>query len=110
MAAREWLLDQMRTAGLATRRDGVANLFGRFGPMDGPCTMAGSHLDTVPEGGAFDGALGVAVALECVLTIRDAGLSPGLAIEIVATAEEEGRFGGMLGSQAIAGEIGRAHV
>src|SRR3546814_6621765 len=62
-------------------------------------------LPILPEGGAFDGALGVAVALECVLTIRDAGLSPALAIEIVATAEEEGRFGGMLGSQAIAGVV-----
>src|SRR5690606_23942599 len=97
MAVREWFLDVMRADGLATRRDGVANLYGRFGPPDGPCVMAGSHLDTVPEGGAFDGALGVAVALECVLSIRDAGLSPRVAIEVVATAEEEGRFGGMLG-------------
>jgi N-carbamoyl-L-amino-acid hydrolase len=105
MAAREWFLDQMRAAGLATGRDGVANLFGRFGPVDGPCIMAGSHLDTVPEGGAFDGALGVAAALECVLAMRDAGLSPRLAIEVVATAEEEGRFGGMLGSQAISGAL-----
>lgn len=105
MAVREWFLDVMRADGLATRRDGVANLYGRFGPPDGPCVMAGSHLDTVPEGGAFDGALGVAVALECVLSIRDAGLSPRVAIEVVATAEEEGRFGGMLGSQAIAGTV-----
>src|SRR3546814_18994259 len=74
MAAREWLLDQMRTAGLATRRDGVANLFGRFGPMDGPCIMAGSPLDTVPVGGHFDGAIGVAVAPDVVLTIRGARL------------------------------------
>lgn len=105
MAVREWFLEEMRACGLAVRRDGVANLFGRFGPAEGPCVMAGSHLDTVPEGGAFDGALGVAVALECVLAIRDAGLSPRLAIEVVATAEEEGRFGGMLGSQAIAGVV-----
>jgi len=95
----------MRVAGLVTGRDGVANLFGRFGPVDGPCIMAGSHLDTVPEGGAFDGALGVAAALECVLAMRDAGLSPKLAIEVVATAEEEGHFGGMLGSQAISGAL-----
>ncbi|KXF75373.1 Zn-dependent hydrolase [Paramesorhizobium deserti] len=105
MAVREWLSDQMRTAGLTVRRDAVANLFGRFGPADGPCIMVGSHLDTVPEGGAFDGALGVAAALECVRAIREAGLVPGLAIEVVATAEEEGRFGGMLGSQSIAGIV-----
>jgi len=105
MAVREWFSEEMRAAGLTVRRDAVANLFGRFGPADGPCIMAGSHLDTVPEGGAFDGALGVAAALECVRTIREAGLFPEIAIEVVATAEEEGRFGGMLGSQSIAGIV-----
>lgn len=105
MAVREWFEGEMRAEGLETRRDGVANLFGRFGPAAGPCIMAGSHLDTVPEGGAFDGALGVAVAFECVLAMRDAGIAPGIAVEVVATAEEEGRFGGMLGSQAIAGVV-----
>lgn len=105
MAVRTWFADQMRQAGLSVRRDEVGNLFGRFGPATGPCVMAGSHLDTVPEGGAFDGSLGVAVALECVRTLQDAGIRPGVAIEVVATAEEEGRFGGMLGSQAIAGLV-----
>jgi hydantoinase/carbamoylase family amidase len=73
------------------------------GPANGPCLLVGSHLDTVPEGGAFDGSLGVAVAFESVRALRDAGIEPNIAIEVVATAEEEGRFGGMLGSQAIVG-------
>lgn len=105
MAVRDWFEEQMRADGFSVRRDGVANIFGRFGPKTGPCVMIGSHLDTVPEGGAFDGALGVCVALECLRSIRDAGLEPQIAIEAVATAEEEGRFGGMLGSQAIAGTV-----
>jgi N-carbamoyl-L-amino-acid hydrolase len=105
MAVRQWLQRQMEDDGLKVSRDSVANLFGRYGPETGPCVMAGSHLDTVPEGGAFDGSLGVAVALECVRTMRDAGLKQETAIEVVATAEEEGRFGGMLGSQAIAGVV-----
>jgi N-carbamoyl-L-amino-acid hydrolase len=105
MAARDWFCEQMRSDGLNVRRDSVANLFGRYGPATGPCIMAGSHLDTVPEGGAFDGSLGASVALECVRTIRDAGLVPETAIEVVATAEEEGRFGGMLGAQTIAGVV-----
>lgn len=105
MAVRAWFQDRMAAEGLTVRRDGVGNLFGRFGSPDGPCIMAGSHLDTVPEGGAFDGALGVAAAFECVLAMRDAGVMPRIAIEVVATAEEEGRFGGMLGSQAIAGAV-----
>lgn len=105
MAVRDWFSDQMKTDGLAVSRDAVANLFGRYGPASGPCIMAGSHLDTVPEGGGFDGSLGASVALECVRTMRDAGLQPETAIEVVATAEEEGRFGGMLGSQTIAGVV-----
>jgi N-carbamoyl-L-amino-acid hydrolase len=103
MAVRAWFADQMERDGLAVRRDAVANVYGRLGPADGPCVMAGSHLDTVPEGGAFDGALGACVALECARAMKDAGLVPKTAVEVVATAEEEGRFGGMLGSQAIAG-------
>ncbi|WP_206452748.1 Zn-dependent hydrolase [Aurantimonas marina] len=105
MAVRDWFADKMIADGLAVRRDGAANVFGRFGPADGPSIITGSHLDTVPEGGTFDGALGACVALECVRAMRDAGLSPTTAIEVVATAEEEGRFGGMLGSQAIAGQV-----
>ena len=107
MAAREWLAAQMQSDGLRVWRDGAANVFGRFGPAAGPCVMAGSHLDTVPEGGAFDGVLGVCAALECVRTMRDAGMRPKIAVEVVATSEEEGRFGGMLGSQAIAGLTNR---
>lgn len=105
MAARHWLKDRMTSEGLATWLDAVGNLFGRLGPQDGPCIMTGSHLDTVPQGGAYDGALGVAVALECVLAMRYAGIEPAIPIEVVATSEEEGRFGGMLGSQAIAGLV-----
>lgn len=105
MAVRNWFEEEMRRDGLAVSRDGVANVFGRFGPADGPSIMVGSHLDTVPEGGAFDGALGACVALECVRAMRDAGIAPTVAVEVVATAEEEGRFGGMLGSQAIAGQV-----
>ena len=70
------------------------NLFGRYGPAGGPCVMAGSHLDTVPEGGAFDGSLGTCVALECVRAMKDAGIEPKTAVVVAATAEEEGRFGG----------------
>ncbi|MCW2309020.1 Zn-dependent hydrolase [Rhodobium gokarnense] len=107
MAAREWLAGEMMADGLAVSRDAVANLFGRFGPAEGPCVMVGSHLDTVPEGGAFDGSLGVSVALECVRAMKDAGIDPKTAVTVVATAEEEGRFGGMLGSQTIAGRVTR---
>jgi N-carbamoyl-L-amino-acid hydrolase len=108
MAARRWFADQMRADGLAVTMDGVANVFGRYGPDEGPSVMAGSHLDTVPQGGAFDGVLGVCVALECVRAMRDARIEPPMAVEVVATAEEEGRFGGMLGSQSLSGQVSSA--
>lgn len=110
MDVRSWFAAEMEGSGLAVTRDGIGNLFGRHGPAAGPTIMFGSHLDTVPDGGAFDGALGVAIALECVRAIREAGLAPGIAIEVVATAEEEGRFGGMFGSQAIAGQVTREWI
>jgi N-carbamoyl-L-amino-acid hydrolase len=105
MAARRWIADTMRNDGLTVHTDAVGSVFGRWGPADTSCVMTGSHLDTVPEGGAFDGALGVCVALECVRAMRDAGLTSALPVEVAAFAEEEGRFGGMLGSQAVAGVV-----
>jgi len=110
MAVRDWFAREMSSDGLAVSRDAVNNLFGRYGPADGPCVMVGSHLDTVPEGGAFDGALGACVALECVRAMKDAGIEPETAVTVVATAEEEGRFGGMFGSQAIAGVVTRGWI
>jgi len=102
---RAWFAAQMLEDGLSVWNDGALNLFGRFGPKDGPCIMAGSHLDTVVNGGAYDGSLGACVALECVRAMKEAGLEPITAIEVAATSEEEGRFGGMLGSQAITGDV-----
>lgn len=102
---RAWFAEQMHQDGLGVWSDGALNLFGRHGPADGPCILVGSHLDTVVNGGAFDGALGVCAALECIRTLKKAGVEPKTAIEVVATSEEEGRFGGMLGSQALAGRL-----
>merc|ERR1711939_942284 len=95
----------MKKLGMKCWMDAVGNVFGRYGPATGPCIMSGSHLDTVPEGGRFDGVLGTLTALECVRTMIDHDFKPRFAIEVVGTAEEEGRFGGMLGSQAISGNV-----
>ncbi|MEM8571072.1 MAG: Zn-dependent hydrolase [Pseudomonadota bacterium] len=107
MAARRWFFDQMVADGLEVRMDAVGNVIGRYGPSEGAAVMIGSHLDTVLRGGAFDGALGVATALETVRALKTAGIEPQTAIEVVATAEEEGRFGGMLGAQALVGSVTR---
>ncbi|ORE95657.1 allantoate amidohydrolase [Stappia sp. 22II-S9-Z10] len=104
MAARRAFLAAMEADGLSAHMDAAGNVIGRIGPP-GPAILIGSHLDTVPSGGPLDGALGCAVALECVRAIRDAGVRLTSPIAVVATADEEGRFGGMLGSQALAGVL-----
>lgn len=105
MQARRWLLGEMQAMGLAARMDAVGNVIGRWETGRGAAVMLGSHLDSVPSGGRLDGALGVLAALECVETAMQAGIKPAAPVEIVATSEEEGRFGGMLGAQAMAGTV-----
>ncbi len=105
MQARRWLMVEMEQLGLAVSMDAVGNVVGRWGPADGAAVMLGSHLDSVPRGGALDGSLGVMAALECVETAMDHGIAPASPIEVAATSEEEGRFGGMLGAQAMAGTV-----
>ncbi|GMG85603.1 Zn-dependent hydrolase [Paralimibaculum aggregatum] len=106
MAGRRWLLGRLEDAGLEARMDPVGNVFGRWRIGAGPAVLAGSHLDTVPCGGPYDGTLGVLAALEAVRAMKEAGIAPVRPVEVVCTADEEGRFGGMLGSQAICGEVG----
>ena len=105
VAVRDWFREQMVKDGLEVSVDAAGNLFGRLGDSSRPCVMVGSHLDTVPEGGAFDGALGAAIGLECVRSLKDHGIEPHFPVVAVATSEEEGRFGGMLGSQTISGQL-----
>lgn len=107
MAARRWLLDRFRAAGLDTHMDPAGNVCGRWNTGTGPAVMIGSHPDSVPDGGLFDGSLGVLAGLECVRTLQEHGIEPPCPVEVVGTSEEEGRFGGMLGAQALAGKIDR---
>lgn len=105
MTGRRWFMARCVEAGLDARLDAVGNVIARWEAGSGPAVMVGSHLDTVPDGGVYDGALGVCAALEAVRVMRAAGISPFCPIEVVATADEEGRFGGMLGSEALAGRV-----
>ena len=107
MEARKWLGRSFEELGMAHRMDGAGNVIGRFGPDDRPAILIGSHLDSVPAGGIFDGVLGVVAGLEVVRTFIDNGIEPECPIEVVGTSEEEGRFGGMLGAQAMTGHVTR---
>lgn len=108
--ARSWLVKKLESDGFAVTVDGVNNVIGRIGPKEGPTIMCGSHLDSVPEGGKYDGVLGVCAAIECARVIQENGMVMTKALEVIAFAEEEGRFGGMLGSQALTGQVDSSWV
>ena len=106
MAGRLWFEEKVKQAGLDFYQDGAANLHARLYADDSrPSIIMGSHLDTVPGAGHLDGALGVLVALECLRCFKEQGLESNYPLEAIAFTDEEGRFGGMLGSQAIAGKL-----
>lgn len=106
MQGREWFKNKVEEAGLEFYQDGAANLHARYQwDEKRPSVIMGSHMDTVPAAGHLDGALGVIVALECLRCIKEQNLNVNFPLEAVAFSDEEGRFGGMLGSQAIAGML-----
>jgi N-carbamoyl-L-amino-acid hydrolase len=107
MEARAWLEEQMREAGLEVHRDGAGNVSGILPGKnpDLPRVLVGSHIDTVPCAGTLDGCLGVLAGLECLHAIKESGLQPERTLEVISFSDEEGRFGGMFGSQALAGAI-----
>jgi len=105
-AAKELVARWMGQAGLTVRYDAAANLIGRLGG-DGPAIVLASHLDSVIEGGRFDGPMGVVIALEVARLL--AGKQGELArpVEVIALSDEEGaRFGtGFFGSRAMLGKL-----
>jgi N-carbamoyl-L-amino-acid hydrolase len=105
--ARRWLFARAEDAGLQTRVDAAGNHSALLPAADpsAPAVMLGSHLDSVPHGGRFDGALGVLCALEVVRAVKDAGLQLPVTLEAVDLTDEEGTFVGTLGSWAIAGKL-----
>lgn len=94
-------------AGLETHQDAAGNQWGRVeGRRPGlPALVLGSHVDTVPDAGSFDGMLGVVMAIAVAARLRDRVARLPFALEVVAFSDEEGaRFGkALLGSQAVAG-------
>lgn len=106
MAGRSWLRQRISDSGLILHQDGAANLYARLNWDAGTASvMAGSHLDTVPGAGHLDGALGVVCALEALRVLQESGITLKRPLEAVAFSDEEGRFGGMFGSQAVAGLV-----
>jgi allantoate deiminase len=107
VAARDYVIDEARRAGCHHRIDAAGNVHIRPAalPWGDSAWLSGSHLDTVPHGGKFDGVTGVVVPLEILRAASDAGVVASL--EAIVFAEEEGTtFGlGMLGSRAWCGTL-----
>ncbi|WP_395043660.1 M20 family metallo-hydrolase [Flavobacterium sp.] len=99
----------METAGMKTHIDNFGNLIGRLEGKnpDLPVLMMGSHLDSQPYGGRFDGVAGVLCAIEVVATLSENGIVPERSIEVISFADEEGwRFNkGLFGSRGILGKL-----
>src|SRR5205823_6332332 len=98
---------EARRRGLGVEVDRNGNLWAWWGQPGDGAIVTGSHLDSVPGGGAFDGPLGVTSALEAVDVLRARGFRPAKPLAIVVFAEEEGgRFGvPCLGSRLLSGAI-----
>ena len=109
--ARDHLVDRLEAANLDVSVDAVGNITGTWTPPSADPANApvasGSHLDSVPEGGIFDGPLGVYAALEAVRAMQDAGVEPVRPVTVVSFTEEEGgTYGdGLLGSSVATGEL-----
>jgi len=108
--AREWLKGRIRDAGLAIRQDGAGNIFGRLG-SPGKTVMAGSHIDTVINGGKYDGSVGVLAALEGLRRIREERVVLTKSLEVASFTDEEGNLvGDFLGSRAFMGLLSEDEV
>jgi allantoate deiminase len=108
-AALDTLTGWMTEAGMSVRLDAAANLIGRYegAAPRAPALMIGSHIDTVRNGGRYDGALGVMLGVDVVEALNVAGRRPPFAIEVIAFGDEEGsRFpASMTCSRAVAGTV-----
>jgi beta-ureidopropionase / N-carbamoyl-L-amino-acid hydrolase len=116
LEARAWFLARAAEAGLETRVDPAGNHSAVLraaasggvypnAPAPTSTLLLGSHLDSVPNGGRFDGALGVLAALEALRTIQEAALVLPVDLEAIDFTDEEGTLVGELGSGALAGSL-----
>lgn len=107
--ARNEIIQIMKEAHLDIEEDGFGNIYGKLVGTDSslPSILVGSHFDSVPNGGAFDGTAGVIAALEVATLFAEYDFQPKQTIEFVALVEEEGaRFpGGLIGSRSMLGEL-----
>lgn len=108
-AAKNLVASFMKEAGLSVREDAVGNIIGRLEGRnpEAPVLLTGSHIDSVYNGGIFDGALGIIGGIEVLQTMKEQGIETEHPIEVYAFNDEEGaRFSySMLGSRGVIGTL-----
>ncbi|MFQ5603536.1 MAG: Zn-dependent hydrolase [bacterium] len=104
IAGREYVISLLKQAGLSVRIDAAGNIIGRREGKNSrlPPILFGSHIDSVPEGGNYDGDLGVMAAIECVQVLHENEVVTQHPLEVVVFTDEEG---GLVGSRAMIGEL-----
>ena len=107
LEGRSWFANRIEEAGLLVRDDDAGNLSGVLPATnpDAKTFLMGSHLDTVPNGGRYDGAVGVLAALECLRTIKETGLELPVHLEAINFTDEEGTWRSFFGSQGLTGTL-----
>jgi len=101
---RAYIIGLMKESGLEVQIDPAGNIIGRRAGKnrEAPPIVIASHVDTVPNGGKYDGALGVIAAIECVQALEESGIEAHHPLEVVVFTDEEG---GLIGSRAMVGEL-----
>ncbi len=104
ISAREQVKQWMQEAGMTLRVDTAGNIIGRYpGKMtDAPALATGSHIDTVPRGGRYDGSYGVLAGIEMVRVLHENEIQLNHSLEVIVFTDEEGS---MIGSKAISGSV-----
>jgi N-carbamoyl-L-amino-acid hydrolase len=107
--SRRWLAGRMKEAGLEPVIDGIGNVIGRSA-KSGPRLLMGSHTDTQPRGGWLDGVMGVIFGLEVARALAEDPATAHLAVDVASWADEEGHWGGMLGSKSFIGGVSETDI
>jgi len=105
LEARSWFADKIEAIGLQLHDDDAGNLSGilRCGESGAKTLLIGSHLDSVPNGGRYDGSVGVLAALECLRRVKEEGLRLPYHLEAINFTDEEGCWQSLFGSRGLTG-------
>lgn len=109
LEARAWFANKVEDAGLVLRDDAIGNTSGILvmtNSAAAPSFLIGSHLDTTQNSGSYDGAVGICAGLECLRTLKEAGVQLAVNLEVINFTDQEGVWHSMLGSRGLTGRLG----